>query len=30
MTLKDPRLYLIHIEDCCSKILTYTPELGAD
>ena len=30
MPLKDPRLYLIHIEECCSKILEYTAELGAE
>jgi uncharacterized protein with HEPN domain len=27
---KDPRFYLIHIGDCCERILSYTKDLGVD
>ncbi len=28
MPVKDPRLYLIHIRECCERILNYTAGLG--
>jgi uncharacterized protein with HEPN domain len=28
MAAKDPRLYLLHIQECCEKILSYTKDLG--
>lgn len=30
MPAKDPRLYLIHIRDCCGRILDYTAGLGSE
>jgi uncharacterized protein with HEPN domain len=30
MAAKDPRFYLVHIRECCEKILSYTKELGTE
>jgi uncharacterized protein with HEPN domain len=29
MAAKDPRFYLLHILECCERILNYTKDLGA-
>jgi uncharacterized protein with HEPN domain len=29
MADKDPEFYLIHLRECCERILAYTAELGA-
>ena len=28
MTARDPQLYLLHIRECCERILDYTAGLG--
>jgi uncharacterized protein with HEPN domain len=30
MGVKDPRFYLVHIGECCERILSYTRDLGAE
>lgn len=30
MAAKDPRFYLVHIRECCERILSYTKDLGAE
>lgn len=30
MAAKDPRFYLVHIHECCARILSYTKDLGTE
>jgi uncharacterized protein with HEPN domain len=30
MAAKDPRFYLVHIHECCERILSYTKDLGTE
>ncbi|SRR6266699_47608 len=30
MPSKDPRFYLVHIRECCERILSYTKDLGTE